>query len=240
MKYQAILFDLDGTLLPMDTDTFVKGYMKLLYQKIAHHNIPPQLFQKAMWAGVAAMTENDGSHTNEDLFWQVFESVTGCGKDAINGECLSFYGGEFHNARPLTGENPLAKQAVALAHRAADKVVLATNPLFPMPGQTTRMSWVGLKPEDFDLVTSYENESFCKPNPLYFTSICRRLGVAPSECLMIGNDENEDAYAATQAGLQVFLVTDCMIARPNRPWNGEKGSFAELIQKLTLSAGKKT
>lgn len=232
MKYQAILFDLDGTLLPMDADAFVKGYMKLLYRKIAHHNIPPQLFQKGMWDGVAAMTENDGSRTNEERFWQTFEAVTGCGKEIINEECLSFYANEFHNARHLTGENPLAKQAVMAARQAATKVVLATNPLFPIAGQVTRMSWVGLKPEDFDLVTSYENECYCKPNPRFFLSICQRMGVEPSACLMVGNDENEDAYAATQAGLSVFLVTDWMIARPGRTWNGEKGSFETLVEKL--------
>lgn len=32
---KAILFDLDGTLLPMDQDEFTKGYFNLLAAKLA-------------------------------------------------------------------------------------------------------------------------------------------------------------------------------------------------------------
>ena len=34
---KTILFDLDGTLLPMDQDAFVKYYMGLFAQKMAPH-----------------------------------------------------------------------------------------------------------------------------------------------------------------------------------------------------------
>ena len=34
-----------------------------------------------------------------------------------------------------------ADKAMRLAREKADKVVLATNPLFPMAGQATRLSW---------------------------------------------------------------------------------------------------
>ena len=35
MRIKAVLFDLDGTLLPMDQDHFVKTYFQLLAQKLA-------------------------------------------------------------------------------------------------------------------------------------------------------------------------------------------------------------
>ena len=35
MKLTTILFDLDGTLLPMDNDAFTRGYFKLLAAKLA-------------------------------------------------------------------------------------------------------------------------------------------------------------------------------------------------------------
>ena len=45
MNYQMVLFDLDGTLLPMDQDEFTKGYFKLLAAKLAgmqaHVNMIP-------------------------------------------------------------------------------------------------------------------------------------------------------------------------------------------------------
>ena len=232
MKYQAILFDMDGTLVPMETNSFVKGYFGLLYRKLSKHGFDATNFGKNMWAGVSAMVENDGSLTNEDCFWQVFCKLTGADKDTLNADCLEFYGKEFQLARQFTGENPLAAEAIRLAREKAQMVVLATNPLFPMVGQQTRMGWVGLKTEDFDLVTSYETERFCKPNPMYYTSICDRLGLKPEQCLMIGNDEKEDMYAAAQAGLNGWLVTDWMLPSPEHPWAGSGGSFSETVEML--------
>lgn len=39
---KAILFDLDGTLLPMDNDAFTKYYFKLLCKKLAPMGYDPQ------------------------------------------------------------------------------------------------------------------------------------------------------------------------------------------------------
>ena len=232
MKYQAILFDMDGTLVPMDTNAFIKGYFGLLFRKLSKHGFDRSNFGEMMWAGVSAMVENDGTATNEDRFWQVFCRLTHTQKDTVNADCLEFYGKEFQQAKQFTGENPLAAEAIRLAREKAQKVILATNPMFPMVGQQTRMGWVGLKPTDFDLVTSYEFERLCKPNPMYYTSICDRLGLNPAECLMIGNDENEDMYAAAQAGLRCWLVTDWMIPSREHPWAGSRGSFAETVNML--------
>ena len=35
MNYKAILFDMDGTLVPMDNDVFTKGYFKELAKKLS-------------------------------------------------------------------------------------------------------------------------------------------------------------------------------------------------------------
>lgn len=232
MKYRAILFDMDGTLVPMDMNTFTKGYFKSLYTKLSKYGLDPMSFAANMWEGVSAMVKNDGSMTNEEAFWAAFEKLIGISKDTINADCLEFYGKEFEQAKVFIGENPLAAEAVHTAREKADFVILATNPLFPMVGQKTRMGWVGLKPEDFDLITSYESDSFCKPNPKYYFSICQRMGVKPEECLMIGNDEGEDMYAGTLAGMNCYLVTDCMIGNEKHPWNGLRGSFAEMLEML--------
>ena len=90
------------------------------------------------------------------------------------------------------------------------QVALATNPLFPAIAQESRMRWAGLEPEDFDFYTSYENIGFTKPNLGYYRELVRRAKVAASECLMIGNNVDED-MVADQLGMQVFLLTDCLI-----------------------------
>lgn len=232
MEIKAVLFDMDGTLVPMNQDVFTKAYFKELAKVLCPSGIEPQKLIDAVWAGTKAMVTNDGQKRNVDVFWDCFSGKTGLNIELFKAASDNFYIKEFHNARYATEENPLAVKAVYEAHKNNRLVVLATNPIFPMEGQKTRLSWVGLKAEDFNLITSYETDSYCKPNPQYFTSICERIRVAPQNCLMIGNDETEDMYAAAQAGLNTYLVTDCRISSEKNLWTGNQGTFAEMIEML--------
>ena len=52
MKTQMILFDLDGTLLPMDMDVFTTSYFKLLAAKAAPHGYTDsQALVDGVWSG---------------------------------------------------------------------------------------------------------------------------------------------------------------------------------------------
>ena len=132
MNFKAIFFDLDGTLLPMDQEAFTKTYFKLLAMKLAPLGIAPEALIAAVWNGTKAMIKNDGSASNEEVFWASFERETGLETDICRPMCDDFYPNEFHAARAKTGENPLAAEAVKLAGAQDRIVVLATNPLFPM------------------------------------------------------------------------------------------------------------
>lgn len=231
-KYKAILFDLDGTLLPMDIKTFTMGYFGDLSKTLASYNIPTETLIKVIWAGVDAMVANDGTRKNVEAFWEKFYELLPDMDRSVEAACAHFYGHEFSAAKRFTMDNPYAVSIVQEAKNKAEKVVLASNPLFPMDGHAMRLSFVGLSPEDFDLVTSYESDCFCKPNSRYYDTICDRLGVKPEECLMIGNDEEEDMYAASQAGLDCYLVTDTCIPSKEHPWEGAKGSMADLYEML--------
>ena len=232
MRYQAILFDLDGTLLPMDQDHFVQYYFREMGKVLCPLGIEPKALTDAIWAGTKAMVVNDGTRRNMEVFWDTFARRSGKDPAVFRPAADGFYSDQFNLARPATGENPLAVKAVQLAHEKADRVVLATNPLFPMTGQITRMRWVGLSPADFDLVTCYESDGYCKPNPAYYVDICRRLSLEPARCLMIGNDEGEDMIPASSLGMDTCLVTDCRIPSRGEPWQGRSLSFAGMCDWL--------
>lgn len=229
---KAILFDMDGTLLPMDEDVFTKGYFKLLAKKLCPFGIEPQALVDAVWDGTKCMYKNDGSKTNEQVFWDRFSEKTGLDYKPFYEASNDFYPNEFHQAKVFAQENPLAKVAVEIAHEKAEKVVLATNPLFPMTGQVSRMSWMNLTPSDFDLVTSYENCSFTKPNPKYFEKVCETIGVDPKDCLMIGNSEDEDMHAAAALGIDTFLVEGFVKLSEAKPYEGKRGTFEDMIEYL--------
>ena len=134
MKYRAILFDLDGTLLPMDFDTFTKKYFGELTKVLSPIGLAPDAVVSAVWGGTKSMVKNDGTRSNCDVFWDSFSKLTGLEHTEFKKKSDAFYSNEFNNVKECTGENPLAAEAVKAARTKAEKVVLATNPLFPMDG----------------------------------------------------------------------------------------------------------
>ena len=209
---KAVLFDLDGTLLPMDQDKFVNGYFGLLCRKMAPYGYEPEELVKAIWGGTAAMVKNDGSCYNEEAFWRFFLGVYGEKARTHIPLFEEFYAKEFQQASRFCGHTPQAAEAVRLCRAAGCRVILATNPLFPAVATETRLRWVGLDPAEFAYYTSYENSRTCKPNPAYYLEILERQDLRPEDCLMVGNDTDEDMVAET-LGMKVFLLTDCLINR---------------------------
>ena len=228
----TVLFDLDGTLLPMDQDEFVNTYFGFLIKKMAPYGYEKDELIATLWKGTAAMVKNDGTCPNEDRFWEVFAGVYGQERVADKPIFDEFYAGEFDNARAVCPANPDAARLVRALKAAGIRVVMATNPFFPLHAQKLRMDWAGLDPEDFAYITSYENSCYCKPNPMYFTELIEKLGLTPGECLMVGNDAGEDT-AALAAGIPVFLLTDCLINKTGRDLSDlPQGGFPELFSYL--------
>ena len=229
MAITTVLFDLDGTLLPQDQDLFLKSYFKRLVQKLAPHGYDPDLTVKAIWKCTGAMITNDGSCTNEQAFWRDFASV--CGEHVLNDMPLfeDYYRNEFQQVANDCGFNPKAAECIAALRQKGYRLALATNPLFPAIATESRMRWAGLNKEDFELYTTYENSSYCKPNLDYYRVILRQMNVQPEECLMVGNDVDDD-MVARELGMQVFLLTDCLINKHGVDIDQfPHGSFAELM-----------
>lgn len=229
--YEAILFDLDGTLLPMDNDNFMKSYFYHLHKVVEPYGYTMDDFVKAMWSGVEAMARNKTERLNSEVFWEVFASVLGSEVLEYVPKIEEFYLGEFEKVRNTTSCTPLAREAVRLAREKACRVVLATNPYFPEVAVRKRLEWAGLKWEDFDLVTYYDNSTRCKPNPEYYVEIAEKIGVSADKCLMIGNNAKEDIVASQKVGSDTFLITDFLIATDPMP-ETKKGTFEELIEFL--------
>ena len=228
----TVLFDLDGTLLPMDQEEFVAEYMKRLCMKAAPYGYDPKTLPAAVWKGTGSMVANDGSKANEDAFWDTFSAVVG--KDARVDIPMfqSYYENEFNGVAEVCGTNPKAAQAVALCKELGFRIGLATNPLFPEIATRNRAKWNGIDVDDFEIYTTYEDSYHSKPNPAYFTEVADRMGVNPADCLMVGNDATED-LAAAKIGMKVFLVTDCLINTNDVDISAvPQGNFDDLMDYL--------
>ena len=235
MKLTTILFDLDGTLLPMDNDAFTKGYFKLLAAKLSPHGYEPKQLVDAIWAGTAAMVKNDGTQSNEEAFWKKFADIYGEKMLADKPLFDEFYEKEFQATKGFCGFNPKAAIAVHTAKEMGLRVALATNPIFPAVATKSRIRWAGLEPEEFELYTTYENIGYCKPNHDYYREIATRLGARSEQCLMVGNDVTEDMVAET-VGMKVFLLTDCLINKNRKDINQyRRGSFDQLLKYISVN-----
>lgn len=225
----TIFFDLDGTLLPMDQDRFIESYLGQMAKKMAPHGYDPKLLAKAVWAGTGAMVKNTGTTTNDLVFWDTFDRFFERNTRADEPLFEEFYRKEFQLVRHDCGFDPAAAQAIAAIKNMGYRVVLATNPLFPAIATYSRVRWAGLAPEDFEWITTYENSSRCKPNPDYYQEILDKLNLKAEECVMVGNDVDEDMIAR-KLGFSVFLLTDYLINNSNKDISQyPHGSFPELL-----------
>lgn len=229
--YKAILFDLDNTLLPMDEEKFARLYFTALTEKAVQRGYDASLMQNAMLSGIMAMYKNNGEEANYTVFWKTFEEVYGSKVWDDIPYFNEFYKNEFNRAKDGCGLNP--DSPLLLAELKPNyRLILATNPMFPAIATETRLSWGNLSKDDFELITSYENCHYSKPNPLYFKEVLEKCALTPEECLMVGNDAEED-MAAQLLGLDVFLCTPGLINRKGKDISKyPKGDFNALREFL--------
>ena len=230
MSLKTILFDLDGTLLPMDQDKFVKAYFGGIGRHMAPLGWDVDKLLDTIWHSTGAMMKNDGSRTNEQVFWDYFCGVFGPESRSAEPLFDEYYRTRFHLVQQACGFEPAAAETVRQLKAMGFRLVLATNPLFPAICTHQRLTWTGLQPEDFDLITVYENSSFSKPNPKYFAEILEKLGEQPENCLMVGNDATEDTCCEA-IGMPVFLITRDLLNRQGRDVSGyPQGNFDDLLR----------
>ena len=204
----AILFDLDGTLLPMDLKTFERAYFTGLTE--AFPEFGPEELVRLVWAGTKAMVRNDGSRTNREAFADTFTRESGVDYYANEERFLSYYRTGFERCAAVCRCTSLSREIVDTLRDKGYLVAVATNPIFPQIATAARLRWLGLDAASFPLVTTFENSHFAKPNPLYYREVCNVLGVAPGDCIMVGNDVEEDG-SARALGMEVLLIRDCLL-----------------------------
>ena len=226
-----VLFDLDGTLLPMDMKAFQKSYFGNIAKTLAPLGYAPQDTVFGVLRGVERMTANDGIETNETRFWEGFSEVLGADvREKTEAVLDRYYREQFDAERANCMIASESAETIRLLKDKGYRVVLATNPLFPQIATQKRIRWVGLEPEEFEVYTSYEDWHYCKPNPKYFAEVCERLELDPAECLMVGNDVQED-MVAEQLGMQVFLMPACLINRNDADYaRYPQGDFRDLLR----------
>jgi FMN phosphatase YigB (HAD superfamily) len=203
---QAVLFDLDGTLLDVDIDAFLRRYFAALDAAASPH-FPGVGLMPAVLASTAAMQRPHEGSTNQAVFYDDFRSRTGVDLAEEWGVFEDFYRDVFPTLGADYGPSRGAREAVEAARTLGLKVAVATQPIFPRIAIQHRLAWAGLDDIAFDAITTYEVMDACKPQAAYFHQTAAMIGCDPKDCLMVGDDRRND-MPASAAGMRTFYVGD--------------------------------
>ncbi|MGI5900223.1 MAG: HAD family hydrolase [Christensenellales bacterium] len=233
---KTVLFDLDGTLLPIDLETFANVYIKELMKVCAPKlGCDGKAMAAALWEGTGHMLKNDGSMPNSERFWLHFTKALDVEREFAERITNEFYSNEFSVVKPLLRKTDLPARWIETLQDKGYNLILATNPLFPQAAIKARLDWMGIGMDSFQLATRYDNSSFCKPNLDYYRETLEKTGYKPQDCLMVGNNMHED-MCAEKLGMDTYLITD-FLENPkdediNAHKNGDYASFTAFVDSL--------
>ncbi|MHB8926098.1 MAG: HAD family hydrolase [Bacillota bacterium] len=230
--FRALLLDLDGTLLGNDMDEFLKYYFGALAKSFDGVVPRRQLIAQVLASTEKMMRDTDPARTNQEVFMSDFLPKFELPPAQLMPMFDRFYAYEFRKLHGYTRRKPAARTVVQKALDRGLKVVVATNPMFPIYAIVERMRWAGVADFAFDLITSYEFMHSCKPHLQYYQEICDLVGVKPEEAMMAGNDVQDDMVAG-RLGMKTFLVDEELLHRePGEPRADYRGSLAQLAEML--------
>lgn len=237
----TILFDLDGTLLPIDMDIFIKSYFRLLSGHFADL-FEPEHFIDVVNKATEQMIRNNGEETNQEVFSEHFFKLLRAENKKIDREEVwnrfyDFYEYKFPTLKKYFKLDDLGYKMVEAAKEKNFDMVIATNPLFPIEAIESRLEWINLNPDDFIYITSFENMHYCKPNIGYYREILDKVNRVPQDCVMVGNDMRDDMIA-NKIKIKTFLAEDFLVKRKDidtKPdWRGNRKQLIEHIQSLEV------
>lgn len=227
----TLLLDLDDTLLDTNLPAFVPAYFQALAKDLAPH-IDPGLMMRSLLLGTNLMNQSDDfSRTLSDVFDDAFYSQLGISKAELLPAIEHFYDHVFPNLQGLTAQKLDAKPFVDWALAQGYRIAIATDPLLPRKATHHRLRWAGFDPEQFELVTTFEEFHFSKTHAAYYAEVLGRLGWADDPVLMVGNDLERDILPAKRLGLATFHV-DAESASSSEPEADARGTLPDLRRWL--------
>lgn len=230
----TVLFDLDGTLLSMDTKLFEKVYFQELCEYFKDI-LPRDKLISHIWESTLAMVNNTELRTNEEVFYEEFGKNVGGNTNLFFEKFNEFYDTSFHKVKNFVKFEPSINDSVRILKEKGYTLVIATNPLFPQKAIHHRIRWAGFSPEDFSYISTFEKNHYCKPQLHYYKEILKDIKKEPQECLMVGNDVQEDLIAS-KLGIKTFLIKDNIIHRTDEDieydYCGSYNDFYKFVQKL--------
>jgi FMN phosphatase YigB (HAD superfamily) len=227
---RGILFDLDGTLLEIEMERYINGYVDGLARCFEDLTDRVVFAEVLISSAYALLANRDGEQTNEQVFLSMIARQLGIGKPQLHQRLQHFLQDGLAALTHLVKPFPQSRSILQSCFDRNLKVALATNPVFPRPAIDARLHSAGLADFPYHLISSYENSHHCKPNREFFLDILTRLGLGPEQVIMVGNDTRYD-LPARHAGIATYLVDTCLIDHDQLAGHATyRGNHDDLLQ----------
>ena len=186
MKYAALLFDLDGTLVDSLLD--LRAGLNQMLREIGRRELSPEEVRLMIGDGsrvlVGRALSATGGTTNAEAAYDRFMQIYRTGLAHLT----RLYPDVDETLRALQGEGT--------------RLGVCTNK--PQSATVALLQQLEIA-EYFDVVLCGDIVPFRKPDPRHLLAALEQIGAKPNESAMIGDNENDYA-AARGAGLPVILM----------------------------------
>lgn len=235
-KLDTLIFDLDGTLLPMDTDAFMTRYNELIGAYFTDL-IDPNTFIKALWTSTKETIDNLEHKKNYDVFKEAMANKLEGDMSVYYDRIYEFYDEDFLHLGELTAQSKDMIKAIQLLKEKGYRLLIATNPLFPLKANYHRIGWAGLSPEDFDYISCFEENHYCKPHLEFYKEVIELNDLDTSSVLMVGNDVDEN-LVVKKLGVQTYLIENHILHRGGKAYEtdykGNYENFLTFVEELAV------
>ncbi len=202
--FEAILFDLDGTLVNNDMRTFIDEFFSTLGPRIGPYCPDGDYIHTILKANKPMFETKKSKALLETLFLREFKNITGLNERKSRKIFYDYYENEYKNIKVVKPVR-YAFECLQAAAKITDNIVVATVPIFPVTAIKQRLYWGNITGFEFKLITGSDVMHSAKPYPEYYREITKKLKCEPEKCLMVGNDHIDD-MSAKALGMKTFLI----------------------------------
>lgn len=222
----TLLFDLDDTLLDTNIEAFIPAYFQALSQHLERYVLPTVML-RALVKGMSLMNENsDPSRTLQSVFDADFYEELGVCRQELIEVLDDFYDNIFPQIESKTRRRPDAAPLIEWAFSKGYRVAIATDPFFPRKATNHRLRWAGLDPDQFEIISTFDNFHFSKNHTAYYAEMLGQLGWCDGPILMVGNDVERDLIPAHRLGLKTYFIDGDSASSPG--FEAGRGKLADL------------
>ena len=233
----TLLFDLDDTLLDTNIEAFIPAYFQALSEHLSPY-VPANVMLPALIAGMRLMLDSENpSRTLQEIFEEDFYRKLGVVNQDLAAVLEDFYDNIFPKIESKTTRRAEAAPLIDWAFSKGYRVAIATDPFFPRKATRHRLRWAGLNPEQFEVVSTFENFHFSKTHAAYYAEMLGQLGWQEGPVLMVGNDVERDLIPAHRLGLKTYFIDGDSASSPG--FEAGRGKLADLrpwLESTDLSA----